>query len=624
MQRFANFEVNFETGELRRDGFRVHLQEQPLQVLQALLERPGAVVTRDELRRRLWPDGVHVDFDRGLNKAVLKLRQALGDSPDAPRFIETLPRHGYRFLVPVESIAVPVKPTAAAPAPPASPLPRPAGRTLIRPVLWAAAGVAIVTAALVAAARFPTMGPARGDRISLAVLPFTVVGNGQADAPLSLGMADALITRLGTLDRTIVRPTGAIVGYLDRARDARRAGEELSVDYVLEGTVQRDAERVRVTVRLLRQEDGQQVWSASYDEAPASMLALQDAVSDQVAAALRARFLQARAPRGRGTTNVEAYDAYLRGRLLFERRDPDSLRRAIDEFRRAASLDPDFALAYAGEVQAHGPLLTLGHAPVLDALPHLQQTAARALALAPDLAEVQTAAALVRSLEWNWQAEEVGYRRAIALNPNYELAYRWYAFLLESLQRHDEALELRQRAAELDPLNPTGSVAYAAALQRAGRSDEAIREYRRLLDLQPDFTLAYSGLGPALFSAGRHDEAIDALRRAGDPGALGYALARSGRTAEAQEILASLHARRENAYVSPLAFASIHAGLGQHDEAFAWLERAYEERTPWLMRMNFDWKLAPLRGDERFEQLAARVGLPSRRTTSSSPSSRSE
>lgn len=642
--RFGGFEVDLSTGELWRNGRpRERLQEQPLQILAALVARPGELVTRQALRERLWPDGVFVDYDRGLNKAVQKLRAALRDSAPAPRFIETIPRRGYRFVAPVERPATPsVRPPGGRPGAEASgaggSLPaEPAGdraqvpRTrpvpvsrpgLRRAVLLGALGVAVAALVGLASDRRRAATVAEGGSApvavdaaapvpSLAVLPFRELAPPDAASRLGLGMADTLITKLSTLSELAVRPTSSVFGFAGGDIDALEAGRRLEVDHVLEGSVQRDGERVRVTVRLLRVADGRPLWAEVLEEDGLGLFDLQDAISARIAAELAPD-----APPADGaalakhyTGSVEAYQAYARGRYFFERESPDNLRRALAEFERATELDPDFALAWAGITHAWAPLLTWGWASNAEGLEPAQAAAYRALALDDGLAEVHTAVAIAHSLDWNWQAEEEAYRRAIAVNPNYPTAYNWLGFLLTAQGRIDEALAVQRRAQQIDPVGLLPNLLLGSALHRAGRTGEALAQLERTLELDPEYPWTLDILGDIHLDLGDLETARTFYERAGARSSVACLEAGRGRPDEARELLDGLRREAASRYVSPYQLAVLHACVGDAERAFAELERAVDDRVSTLMTLHQDSRLAPLRPDPRFADLVRRVGL---------------
>lgn len=623
--RFATFEVDLGTGELRRSGkARARLQEQPLRILAALVARPGELVTRETLEERLWPTAAYGDHERGINKSVQKLRAALGDSAPSPRFIETVPRRGYRFLAPVEQVGDGDRASPGVAAASDAVAEEPAGRlrsATARLVFFATLAVTVVvllgllrerrlvSSEAAAGGASPT-GISAAPGPSLAILPFRELVPDGGPTPLGLGMADTLITKLSSLSGLVVRPTSSVAGLAGAGVDALTAGRQLQVDHVLEGSLQRDGGRVRVSVRLLRVADGQPLWAQVLDEEGRDLFELQDAISARVAARLAPGFSaeEGRRLARRHTASVEAWEAYVRGRYLFERERPRNLRAALAEFEHATELDPGFALAHAGITHAWAPLLTWGWAANTEGLEAAQAAAFRALSLDDRLAEVHTAVAIAHSLAWDWRGEEESYRRAIALNPNYGTAYNWYGFLLAAQGRFEEALAMQRRGHRLDPTGLVPNVLLASALHLNGRTDEAVGQLERTLELDPGNAWALSLLGRLHHERGELDLARSFYEQAGARESSACLAAERGRPEEARALLAERQ-RSLSSYVSPFDLAMLHACLGEADAAFAELERAYRERVATLMTLGTNRALAPLRHDPRFTDLVRRVGL---------------
>ena len=395
--RFDRFEVDVRTGELRRDGTRLQLQDKPFQLLIALLERPGQLLTHEELQRRLWPADTFVDFALGLKVAVKKLRNALGDHADAPRYVENLPRRGYRFIMAVEQINHTVICLTAGgndaqaqelPQPTASNSERHAGvgeaqghstATPARSRQWrviavAAAVVLIAALTTVVVERLHPTQPASAQPVSLAVLPFTVIDNAGQSEYLGLGMADALIVRLGRLKRFAVRPTSAVRGFSASKPDVVAAGRRLGVENILDGHIQRSADRARVTVQLVRVADGFALWTEQFDEKFTDILGFQDSIAVRVVSALCQPLSedQIHSMARQSTVNADAYEAFLKGRFFWNKRTEDGCTRAIEHFQRAIQLDPNFGAAYAGLADAYALLGSMADKTI----PHSQAMSA--------------------------------------------------------------------------------------------------------------------------------------------------------------------------------------------------------------------------------------------------------
>ena len=605
--RFQGFEIGLESGDVKKGGVtRSKLQDQPLQVLAVLVERPGELVSREQLRERLWPDDVHIDYDTSLNKAILKLRNAFGDSPSKPQFIETIPRHGYRF---VGSLDKPISTEAALP-----------GVTETGRGKRIAVGVAaLMVIGFVGFHLSPSPEPVPASdfdpapsKPSLAILPFQYLDPSEDAAPLGLGMADTLITKLSNVSSLTVRPTSAVVGYPGESADSIEFGRKLGVDHVLEGTLQREGDRVRVSLRLLRVQDEQSLWAEVLEEEEVNdLFELQDRVSEQVAAKLSLRLTSEESARlaKQPTPSFEAYEQYMRGRYFFEQRSPEPLLKAVAAFERATELDPKFALAYAGIAYAYAPLVTWGDIDSAEGTRKMKAAVLRALELDDSLAEVHTAVGLLHGADWNWEGEEGAYQRAIELNPNFPISYMWYGFLLESHGRFEESLALRRKAWELDPTGLMTNVVLGDSLHHAGRLEEAVAHLEKTLELAADFDQARISLGDTLMAVGDWGRAADLFEAAGDRTSLACVRAQSGATAEARAIFEELQREAPRQYLSPYHVAAIHASLGETELAFAALEEAYAERIFVTSRMNIDWRLAPIKNDPRFSELARRVGL---------------
>lgn len=616
--RFGVFELDPRSGELRRAGARVRLKPQPFKVLALLATRAGQVVTREEIQREVWGEGTFVDFDQGVNQCVREIRAALADDAEGPRFVETLPRRGYRFLAPVEIVR--------AEPPQLSPTASRSGAAGVRSVRSrAVVGVAVLfiaAAALTWSVRTRARGPA--GRAVLAVLPFeNLIGDTGQDYLVD-GVTEEVITQLGRLDpqRLGVISRSSAMTYKGAKKTAAEVGRELGADYILEGSVRRTGERVRITAQLIDTRDATHLWAENYDREVAGVLAVQSEVAGAVARAIQLTLTpqqQARlaAPR---PVNREVLEAYLKGRYFWNKRAEGALKTGIDYFQQAVEKDPSYALAYTGLADSYIVLGTTlyGALPPTEAMPKAKAAAERALALDGTLAEAHTSLAFARFYyDWDWAGAEAGFKRAIELNPNYSTTHQWYALHLAALGRMDEAIAETKRARELDPLSLTVNTIQGRVLYYADQSDGAIAQLRKTIDLDPRFHPAHVFLGLAHEQRGSHHEAIAEFERAvqlstRDPvslGLLAHAYGISGEIHQAKNILRELEQLSNKRYVSPMNIAWIHAGLRSNDQAFAWLQRAYEERSGWLVHLNNEPVFDSLRSDPRFTELARRVGL---------------
>ena len=628
---FGSFEVDIVSGELRRQGLKIRLQDQPFRLLVLLLDRAGDVVTREEVREKLWPADTYVDFDHSLNTAVRKLREALGDSAERPRYVETLARRGYRFIAPVTPRRT-AHVADLANADVASVRPSPAARlsSSARRLLTFAIVVVICAAALVAywVVLRPRPTTQSGLRSTLAVLPFDNL-TGDADQEyLSDGLTEEMITQLGRLepDRLRVLARSSTWKYKRADRDIGRLRRELGADYVLEGSLRRWADRVRVTVQLVRVDDESQVWAETYERPFSDMLILQSEVAETVARTVAVTLTpnaHARLARAR-PVRADAYQDYLRGRFFWNRRTEAALKQALGYFQKAIAVDPGYAPAYSGLADSYlalGASSIVGGLPPRQAMPEAKASALKALQIDGTLAEAHTSLAMVHLLyEWDSAASEMEFRRALELDPNYTAAHHWYSHCLLALGRTEESLAESKRALELEPLQLVVGIHLGWHYLYARQYDQAIEQFRKTLELDPAFPQTQRYAAWAYLQKGMHPEAIAALRAAlialeRDPeieGELGHALAVAGRRAEALAMLKDLAHISATRYVSPYSLALVHAGLGDRNQALAWLDKAYAERSDYMPYLRLEPMLDGLRSDHRFAALVGRVGLPSR------------
>jgi TolB-like protein/DNA-binding winged helix-turn-helix (wHTH) protein/Tfp pilus assembly protein PilF len=623
--RFGAFELDLRTGELHKGGFRVRLQEQPLRILVLLVERAGELVMREELRQRLWSQDTFVDFDRGLNNAVRRLREALGDSADAPRFIETLARRGYRFIAPVERVPATVPEAAAAPAlpipapaPVAAPVPRPAHpRTALLAVL---AGAALLVAVYGAWPR-PSTAVGRG-RAMLVVLPFVNLSGDPEQDYFSDGLTEEMIARLAALqpgELGVIARTSAM-HYKGTQKRADEIGRELGVGYVLESSVRRSGNRVRVTAQLVSTESQEHVWSEVYEREVGDVLRLQVEIAEAIARQVQVRLTPPhRAQLAASPLDPEAHSLYLKGRFFAAQRTPDGLRRALDLYQEALSREPRYAAAQAGIADANLIRAWYGLADGPEALAQALRAAEAAVSLDPASADAHTALACARLYhDWDWAGAELEFRRAIALNPSHATArHRYGYYYLRPRRRTEQAIAELKQALRLDPLSLSVSVGLADLYVDAGRTDEALGQARRTLELNPQFHVARIVEAEAHEKAGRPSEAIATYEKAvAETRAtltpvveLARLLARLGRTAEARARLAEGRTAGR-AFVFPSRLARLHMALGEPEKALAVLLQAEGAKSVGLEHVKHDPVFAPLREDARFAALVQRVGPP--------------
>ena len=629
--RFGVFEVDLRAGELTKRGLRIRLQEQPFQVLAMLLEKPGQLVTREELQKKLWSQTV-VDFDHGLNKSINKIREALGDSAENPRFVETVARRGYRFLADV----TPIDPAAEKrPGPAAAGLVPPidthrveiadAGvppKRLRRPHAWKLSGFGL---ALVLAASwiFYSQSQSSSKIRSLAVLPLESLSGDASQDYFADGMTDALIADLGQISALRVISRTSAMAYKRVHRPLSEIARELNVEAVVEGTVLRSGERVRITAQLIQVPNEKHLWAQSYEGDVQDTLALQNSVARAIAEQIQVTLnpQEEAALKKSKPVNAEAYEAYLKGRYFWNKRTREGLVKATDYFHHAIHTDPDYARAYSGLADSYALSgdWEYGILSPQDAFPRAKAAVTKALALDDNLSEAHTSLAFIKDLyDWDWASAEKEYKRALALNPGYATAHHWYAWHLIVMGHNGDGIAELKKAESLDPLSLIISADLADALCIAHRYDESVQQGQKTIEMDPHFAVAHYQLGQALEQKHKHDEAIAEFRRAIElSGAnttfesnLANAYAVSGRKEEAMKIVKDLEGRQRQDSSTDASIALIYVGLGDNDRAMIWLNKAYQARfnPSILMRPVFD----PLRTDPRFQDLLHRIGLPSR------------
>ena len=630
--RFGVFEVDLRTGELRKNGVRVRLQQQPFQVLAVLLERPGEVVGREELQKKLWPADTFVDFDHGLNKVINKIREALGDSAESPRFVETVARRGYRFLAEVRvSDALPVRSGELATQPepardvrerPALASKLPTVERSLPPIAWKllAFGLVLLAVSLAIWRLHPWNHPSSVIR-SLAVLPLESLSNDASQDYFADGMTDELIADLSQISALRVISRTSVMVYKHARKPLPQIARELNVDAVVEGTVLRAGDRVRITAELIDASTDEHLWSQSYEGEFRDTLALQNKVAKTIADQIRINLKPQEqiALRKETVVNPEAYEAYLKGRYFWNKRTADGLSKAIEYFNVAIENKPDYAEAYAGLADSYALAgdWKYGLLAPREAYPKAKAAATKAIQLDGSLGEAHISRAFcLDNFDWDWESAGREFARGIELSPAYPTGHEWYAWHLAALGRHGEAVAEVEKAASLDPLSPSIGADLAEELLVAHRFDEAIKQSRNTISLNPFFAPAHYVLGQALLQKHNYKEAIAELQKAIElsPGStaftanLAYAYAVSGMRHEAEKILKDLKNRSPQAFSNAPEIAMIYVGLGEKDQAMAWLEKGYAERfSPWvLMRPCFD----PLRSEPGFQDLVRRIGLP--------------
>jgi TolB-like protein/Tfp pilus assembly protein PilF len=574
--RFGDFELDVAGYELRYRGRPVRLERQPMDLLMLLISRHRQVVLRQEIVERLWSRDVFVDVERGVNTAVRKIRRALRDSPVKPACVETVAGRGYRFIADIEVVAT--------------------ERRLRSP-------------------------------IRLGVLPFESLGLDPALQHLGDGLTDEIIASLGHVDPAHLSTIGrtSVMAYRRTEKSLALIGQELGVDFLLEGSIRSEQDSVRVTVKLIRVRDQAQVWSMSYNRESGSILALQQELSRAIVEQVQLKLSpqSVRALIRRQTRNADAYDLYLRARRFWHQLTPETTRAAVECFARATELDPDYALAWAGMAEAYASSPINGDADPRTAGISARHAARAAIRSAPDLAEVQHSWGHVNFLfEWNWPAAAAAYRRALALDSSFAPAHSMLGHVLSQMGRHDEALRAVRGACEVDPLS---ALAYALSSQVAFQARDfvaAAENAQRAIAIDPEFWVGHMMKGQAHEQLGRADVALEALNAAGrlsggnsKPIALrGYLLARLDDVAGAREVLNLLHDASKHRYVPPYAAALVHAGLGESSDVFTCLDHALAARDVHLVFLTADPKWDGYRADPRFQHVLDRCGYDAGRS----------
>jgi TolB-like protein/DNA-binding winged helix-turn-helix (wHTH) protein/Flp pilus assembly protein TadD len=629
--RFGVFELDLRAGELRKHGLRVRLQEQPFQILTMLVAHPGEVTTREELQKKLWPADTFVDFDHGLNKAISKIREALGDSAESPRFVETVARRGYRFLAEVkvaETAPVHSSEPATQPHPSAEAREHPdlvrehiMPKTFPRSLAWKVSVFAIllVMASLVTWKLYFWKRPSSIVR-SLAVLPLESLSSDASQDYFADGMTDELISDLGQISALRVISRTSVMGYKHARKPLPQIARELNVDAVVEGTVLRSGDQVRITAQLIEASSDKHLWSQSYEGELRDTLALQSQVARAIADEIRINLnpQEQAALKNVKVVNPQAYESYLKGRYFWNKRTADGLKVALAYFNEAIDEDPKYAQAYSGLADTYALLGDWQYAVMTpkEAFPNAKAAAIKALELDSALGEAHNSLAFcLDAFDWDFDSAGKEFRRAIELNPGYATAHHWYAWHLSVLGRYDEAIVEMRKAENLDPLSLIINADVAELLVIAHSYDESIRQSRKTIEMDPNFALAHNQLGLAYLQKQMHGEAVAELQKAvrlsgGSPTCvanLASAYVVSSKRNEAAKLLSDLKMRSKPSYSYAPEIAVIYAALGDRDQAMNWLEEGYEERfnPSVLLRPGFDL----LRPDPRFQDLERRIGL---------------
>jgi DNA-binding winged helix-turn-helix (wHTH) protein/TolB-like protein/Flp pilus assembly protein TadD len=639
---FDHFRIDAKHRFLMRDGEVLQLKPKVFDTLMVLVESAGRIVTKDELMQAVWGDTIVEENNLTHNISVL--RKVLGENRGDHRYILTIPGRGYRFVADVKALngesthlvmakfsrseiligdETHIDDIANGESEPVKANRRPATARTLTGLLIVVAILVVSGLAYVYIRNINKRNELTGLSAvrTLAVLPFKSIGAGGEDEYLQVGIVDALITRLSHVQRIAVKPTGAVRKYTAADQDPANAGRELGVDAVLNGSVQKAGDRIRVIVQLVNVRDGSALWGETFDEKIADIFTVQDRISEHVSAALTLTLSKAEKDRltRRETSSAEAYQLYLKGRYYWNKRTQETAKKAIEYFQQSIDLDPNYALAYAGIADSYIILGVYTGLPPQEAFPKAKAMAQKALQLDESLAEAHTALAYVKfRYEWDWSGAEAEYRRAIELNPNYATAYQWASLNLAAVGRLDEAISQMRRAEELDPLSPIINSNMEWVLYLARRNDDGIAHCGKTLEIDPSFFATHKYLGLLYVQKGMYEQAIAEYLKAKDlspddyhiVALIGHAYALLGKRDKARTALLDLKEMAKQKYIQPWSIALIYTALGEKDQALAWLEKAYQDRSSYMVYLKVEPMLDSLRSDSRFGDLLRRMELP--------------
>jgi len=604
--RFGSFEADICAGELRRNGVRLKLQSQPFRVLALLLQRPGQILTREELQQELWPSGTFVDYEQGLATAVNKVRDALGESSANPRFIETVPRQGYRFIAPVTTV---LRESPGLPLPVRSP-----GRRIRIYII--AAVTALASVALVG---WLLHKPYPRHIESLAVLPLDNLSGDPAQEYFADGMTDELITNLGKISQVRVISSGSAARYKGTRKAVSEIARELGADAVIEGTVLRSGKRVRITAQLIDADKEKHLWAQSFERDLDDVLALQDDMARAIAGQVRAKLLAndpARPVRA-GMVDPRAHDLYLQGRYCWRQRTREGEQAGLEYFVQAVAQDPNYAHAYAGIADSYLVLGAHGRLPPAEAFPKAREAARMALQIDDNLAEAHTSLGWIEAfVDWDWPGSDREFRRAVDLQPNYPTAHHWYSHYLAAVGQLDDSLAEIRRAHQLDPFEVNIDVWLGTILYDLGCYDEAIAQHQKTIELYPHTAAAQlNEISTILGRQGKLNAAVESQRKSqtlsDDPRfaeTLWQAYTSSGYNGYLKKRIEHTISTSARGSEPASSLAQLYATLGDKDAALRWLERAVEQRDVWLY-LKTDPAYDNIRSDPRFQSLVRRMHL---------------
>jgi TolB-like protein/DNA-binding winged helix-turn-helix (wHTH) protein/Flp pilus assembly protein TadD len=655
-----DFALDLRPRRLRRGSHVLKLERIPLEILVLLLEHRGEIVSREKIVARVWGNDVFLDTDNSIRGAIRKVRQALKDDPETPRFIQTVTGRGYRFIAPI--ISPQEEHTTERPKPEASVVSTDTQSFVSEPDSWSQGGglglmdeeqertggqvlaahgevhrrartwvfVGLASLAVVSILSLREFWSWRGSGVPaafqrktvLAVLPFDNLSRDPDQEFFSEGLTEEMIAQVGKLnrDRLKVVARSSVAKYKGSTLTAKEIGEELNADYLVQGSVRRSSDRVRITVQLIQARDQTDVWTESYDREFKDVLAVQDSVVRSIASEIHIALTgeQERRLAAPRKISPEAYEAYLKGRYYWNKRTGESMQKAEQYFEQAIDNDPTYAAAYSGLADCNSGLTWHGFKSPAEALPKAYAAARKAIEINPESAEAHASLGLAMTHRWDWTGAESEFRRALQLDPQYANAHHWYGDYLSIRGRHGEALAEAKHALELDPLNLMISTWVGLRYYMARDYSRAIDQNRNSVELDPNFAAAHLLLGEDDRAAGLHSEAVSELKKAaslsGDSplytAQVAVALAVAGRNRDALRIAHKLETLSRKRYVSPYGLAQIYAASNKNEETFKWLQAAYEDHAVWMGYLAVDPIFDRYRSDERFKDLLRRVGLP--------------
>lgn len=621
IHEFGSFRLYPSEHLLLRYGTTVSLTPEAFALLNTLVENAGDVLRKEELLRKVWPDSYAEAAN--LTVHVEELNRALGRTLEGREYVETVARKGYVLQVPVKHLEQDLPDEFPGAADRTARIRQvSAARRILLPTATAIAVIVLIGGFLLFKRHPKPPAVANAGLHSIAVLPFHSLNASPDQEYLGLGLPDDLITRLGGVHEIVVRPTSSVTKYLLGDDDPVAAGRQLRVDDVLDGTIQRSGEAVRVTVRLLRVADGAQLWSQAFDEQFTNMFAVEDSISQEVARALELRLTgqeQQQLTR-RYTENSQAYQSYMRGRYLWGRRTPATVNESINYFRSAIQADPRYGLAYAGLAESYILLGSSGYSQLRprEAMPKARTAAEHALALDGTLAEAHTSLAYVKLIfDWDWPGSKQEFERALALNPGDTTALHWYSHYLSAMGLHGDSIATAKRALAINPVDLSLNEHLAWTYLMARQYAAAVEQCRTTLELEPNFALAHRRLGEAYLYQQQYPQAVEEFKKglqlAGGAvvyeALLGEAEARAGQTDEARRIVDDLEKSARQKYVAPSTIAIVYVGLGDKDQAFHWLDKALADRDDTLAYLKVDPTYDSLRSDRRWVVLLQRLKL---------------